>query len=202
MSRFCQIFLNLRSRLLNKMNNSLFSLKDKQTFKSFFEDFYSSLCLFANKYLKDKDMSRDIVQDAFLYLWIKRADFSSPNLAKSYLYKYVKDRSLNYLRDKGTRQKIELKRLESEVFFRDNLIEEETYLIIFNAIKKLSPQSQRVIELSLDGLKNQEIAEALSISINTVKTIKLRAFASLRDGLKDNVFVLFVLHCSSWRFDV
>ncbi len=183
------------------MNNSLFNLKNKQTFKSFFEGSYSSLCLFTNKYLKDKDISRDIVQDAFLYLWVKRDDFSSENSAKSYLYKYVKDRSLNYLRDKGVRQKIEFKRMESETFFRDNLIEEETYLIIFNAIKKLSPQSQRVIELSLDGLKNQEIAEELLVSINTVKTIKLRAFAALREGLKDNVFILFVLHCSKWRFN-
>jgi RNA polymerase sigma-70 factor (ECF subfamily) len=87
--------------------------------------------------------------------------------------------------------------MESEIFFRDNLVEEETYQIIFNAIRTLSPQAQRVIELSLDGLKNQEIANKLSISINTVKTIKLRAFAALRVELKDNIFILFMLHCAN-----
>lgn len=169
-------------------------------FKLFFESFYSSLCLFANKYLKDKDISLDIVQDAFLYLWNKNADFQSLNAAKSYLYQYVKNRSLNYLRDKDLRQRLELQNLQSETFFRDSLIEEETFKIISDAIRTLPPQGHRVIELSLDGFKNQEIADQLNISINTVKTIKLRAFAALRTELKYNIFVFFMLHSSLSRF--
>ena len=180
------------------MNNNFFLKKgDLVEFKLFFESFYPSLCLFANKYLKYREVSHDIVQDAFLYLWNKDADFQTANGAKSYLYQYVKNRSLNYLRDQELRRKIEMKDLESETFFRDSLIEEETYQIISDAIKTLPPQGQRVIELSLDGLKNQEIADQLKISINTVKTIKLRAFASLRAELKDNIFILFVLHSAA-----
>ena len=182
-------------------DNSLFNQNtNKQAFKFFFESYYTSFCLFANKYLKDPAVSQDIVQDAFLYLWNKSDDFNSENSAKSYLYKYIKDRSLNYLRDRELRRKIELEKMKSEIFLRDNLIEEETYSIIFDAIRVLPPQAQRVIELSLDGLKNQEIAEELSISINTVKTIKLRAYASLRLELKENIFILFMLHFASSRF--
>ncbi len=167
--------------------------RDPGVFKCLFESFYSSLCLFADKYLNDQEVSQDIVQDAFLYLW-NNADFGSKNSARSYLYKYVRDRSLNYLRDKKLRQRKGFKEMESEVFFRDNVIEEETYQIIYDAIRTLSPQARQVIELSLDGLKNQEIADQLHISINTVKTVKGRAFAALRVELKDNVFVLFMLH--------
>ncbi len=175
------------------MNEEILKKGDLIGFKFFFKSFYPSLCLFANKYLKDKDVSLDVVQDAFLYLWNKDADFHSVNAAKSYLYQYVKNRSLNFLRDNELRKKIDLKNMESEIFFKDNLVEEETYQIIFDAIRTLPPQGQRVIELSLDGLKNQEIADQLGISINTVKTIKLRAFAALRIELKDNIFLLFVL---------
>lgn len=181
------------------MNKDFLKKRDVTAFKLFFESFYPSLCLFANKYLKDRDVSLDIVQDAFLYLWNKNADFPTANGAKSYLYQYVKNRSLNYLRDQELRKKVEIKVLDTETFFRDSLIEEETYQIIFDAIRTLPPQGQRVIELSLDGLKNQEIADQLKISINTVKTIKLRAFASLRAVLKDNVFILFVLHLAAKR---
>lgn len=181
------------------MNNDFLKKGDLVAFKLFFESFYPSLCLFANKYLKDREVSLDIVQDAFLYLWNKNADFQTANGAKSYLYQYVKNRSLNYLRDQELRKKVEIKELDSETFFRDNLIEEETYQIIFDAIRTLPPQGQRVIELSLDGLKNQEIADQLNVSINTVKTIKLRAFAALRAVLKDNVFILFVLHSAVKR---
>jgi RNA polymerase sigma-70 factor (family 1) len=176
-----------------ELNNSSSDLgaNYQQTFKLFFERFYPSFCLFANKFLDDQEVSQDIVQDAFLYLWKKYKDFHSESSAKSYLYKYIKDKSLNYLRDK--KRKIELAKKDSYFFFRDNIIEEETYNILFDAIRLLSPQSQRVIELSLDGLKNQEIAEKLNISINTVKTIKLRAYSALRNELKENIFLLFIL---------
>lgn len=163
------------------------------SFKPFFESFYPSLCIFANKYTRDNEASLDIVQEAFVYIWNKKDDISSINSAKAYLFKYVKNRSLNYLRDHEKRKNINFERLDSEFFFRDNLIEEETYRIIYDAIKNLPPQGQKVIELSLDGYKNQEIADELNISVNTVKTIKLRAFKSMREELKDNIFILFIL---------
>jgi RNA polymerase sigma-70 factor (ECF subfamily) len=165
----------------------------KDSFKAFFENFYPSLCLFANKYINDREASSDVVQEAFLYLWNRKDDVDSINSAKTYLFKYVKNRSLNYLRDHERRRKnLNFQELDSEIFYRDNLIEEETYRIIYDAIKNLPPQGQKVIELSLDGLKNQEIADELSISINTVKTIKLRAFKAMREELKDNIFILFM----------
>lgn len=175
-------------QLISDINNG-----EIASFKIFFESFHPSLCLFANKYLKDPDASSDIVQDAFIYIWSRREELQSISSAKSYLFKYVKNRSLNYLRDNELRSKINYELLSSEVFFRDTLIEEETYQIIYEAVRNLPPQGQKVIELSLDGLKNQEIADQLNITINTVKTIKLRAFNSMRKELKSNVFVLFML---------
>ncbi len=169
------------------------------SFKQFFENFYPSLCLFAHKYNKDHEVSLDIVQEAFVYIWNKNEDLNSLNSVKAYLYKYVKNRSLNYFRDSERRKILNFEQLDSEIFFRDNLIEEETYQIIYDAIKMLPPQGQKVIEYSLDGLKIQEIAEKLNISTNTVKTIKLRAFKSLREELKDNIFILFMLLAQSNR---
>ena len=174
-------------------SDQLFETKngDVNSFKSFFESFYPSLCLFANKYLKDTDASLDIVQDAFVHIWNIRKDVHSIDAAKSYLFKYVKNRSLNYLRDQEQRKRINFEQLGTEIFFRDNLIEEEIYQKLYDAMRSLPPQGQKVIELSLDGLKNQEIADALSISVNTVKTIKLRAFKGLREELRENLFILF-----------
>jgi RNA polymerase sigma-70 factor (ECF subfamily) len=170
------------------------NITDVAAFKTFFLDFYPSLCLFVNKYLNDKEASNDIVQDAFLYIWNKRDEIISVDSAKAYLYKHVKNRSLNYLRDQKNKKKHNLVNVESEYFFRDNLVEEETYQILYKALNNLPPQGQRVIELSLDGFKNQEIADKLEISINTVKTIKLRAFQSLRSELKINVFSFFFMN--------
>lgn len=166
---------------------------DIDAFKVFFEKFYPSLCLFANRYLNDDVVSLDIAQDAFVFLWSREIDFPSFDSAKSYLFKYVKNRSLNYLRDKQSRNRLNLEIVATDAYFQEGVIEEETYSIIHRAILLLPPQSQKVMLLSLDGLKNLEIAQELGISINTVKTIKLRAFRVLRKGIDPEVFTLFMI---------
>lgn len=44
--------------------------------------------------------------------------------------------------------------------------------MIAQAIMKLSPQSQQVILMSIEGKSMKEIAEDLDITVNTVKTVK------------------------------
>lgn len=160
-------------------------------FKDFFEEQYPSLCIFANNYLQDKAVSADIVQEAFVYVWNKRDYITDAAAAKSYLYKYIKNHCLNFLRDSKRHQEILTEQIRSEEFYRDNLVEQEAYEIIYHAIKDLSSQNQEVIELSLDGFSNKEIAEKLHITVNTVKTIKQRAFKALRKVLKPTLFALF-----------
>ncbi len=155
---------------------------DVMAFKQFFESFYPSLHYFAIRYLHDDEASSDVVQDAFLQLWNKRSDILSIASAKTYLFKYVKNKSLNYLRDRQIETN-NLEKIASKTYSRDIIVEDETYQIICHAIQSLPPQGQRVIELVLDGLKNHEIATQLGISLNTVKTIKLRAFKTLRSQL-------------------
>jgi len=69
----------------------------------------------------------------------------------------------------------------------------EAYSLIYNAIQTLSPREKQVIELTLDGLKNPEIAKQLDVSVNTVKTLKSRAFKTLRAVLKGVTFQFFAL---------
>lgn len=167
--------------------------RDVDSFSKFFESFYPKLCHFAEKYVEDSDASVDIVQEAFVYYWKKFEGIHSVNSAKSYLFKFVKDKSLNYLRDRDQRRKIDYENLKSEHFFRDVLVEKETYEVISSSFKRLSPQSQRVIEYTLDGFKNQEIADQLMVSVNTVKTIKLRAFKKIRENINRMALVFMTL---------
>lgn len=166
---------------------------DARGFKRFFEEQYPSFCIFANNYLQDKAVSADIVQEAFVYVWNKREYIRDTAAARSYLYKYIKNHCLNFLRDSKRRQEIMKENIESQEFYRDNLVERETYEIIYHAIKDLSHQNQHVIELSLDGLSNKEIAEELNITVNTVKTIKQRAFKALRRVLEPSLFALLYM---------
>ena len=43
---------------------------NEQAFKSLFDEYYQGLCVFASAYLKDDDLSADVVQEAFVKFWI------------------------------------------------------------------------------------------------------------------------------------
>jgi RNA polymerase sigma factor (sigma-70 family) len=76
--------------------------------------------------------------------------------------------------------------------FDDFAFENEVYQLLYDAINSLPPNGKQVIELSMDGLKNKEIAKSLNISVNTVKTLKLRAYKFLREKLKKIYFNFFM----------
>jgi RNA polymerase sigma factor (sigma-70 family) len=61
------------------------------------------------------------------------------------------------------------------------------------AIQKLPSSCQQIFRMGyLEGLTNPEIAETLSISINTVKTQKQRALKSIKTSLNPEIFSIFL----------
>ena len=76
------------------------------------------------------------------------------------------------------------------------MIEAESSCLIAEAIQKLTPQSRKVILMTLQENNMNEIADALNISINTVKTIKYRALKQLSEYLSKEDFLLLLLFLS------
>ncbi|MBD8487753.1 RNA polymerase sigma-70 factor [Echinicola sp. CAU 1574] len=153
-------------------------------YRTFFDEFYDSLCLFANKYLKDFDNAEDIVQEVFITVWDYRKDMLSYSSLKSFLYTVTKNKCLTFLKnDARKNQLFEGSDLFTEMFYDANVVEEETYRLLEKGIKELPDQSRKIIQLHLDGLKNQEIADELNVSINTVKTLKKNAYKNLREAI-------------------
>ena len=148
---------------------------NEQAFKSLFDEYYQGLCVFASAYLKDNDLSADVVQEAFVKFWNRRRDFDHIVKIKSFLYTIVRNDCLNIVQ----RQKVVLEDVsvfENSGFFHDKLIETESYRIFYAAIETLSPQGREVIQLALDGLKNSEIAARLGIAESSVHTQKKLAY--------------------------
>ena len=71
---------------------------------------------------------------------------------------------------------------------------EETIRQLYDAIDTLPPRSRELILLNLQGKDNAEAAEAMGISLNTVKSLKKTAYSALRDILgKDFYNALLIL---------
>jgi len=178
-------------------NAAKYTLSLKQ-YKAFFNLLYTPLCLFSNKYIEDLDTSKDIVQDVFIKIWEDKIEFQNEKNIKSYLYTAVKNKSINYLqskqfklKDRLSDQKMEL--LESEAFFLREVVIVETSNIIEKAINTLPNKCANIIRLSFKNLTNNEIANELGISLNTVKTQKKIAYRRLKPLLKDYVVLIAFL---------
>lgn len=172
-----------------------FTEGNRFVFKSIFEDYYRPLCGFSKRFIADSDVCDDIVQESFLGLWNKREGILSFKAVKSYLYSSVRNACLNHLRHQNVRDKNEtdILALSSDWYYEDSIVEEEVHAEIHEAIKDLSPQSRNVIVMTMNGVTNPEIASELNISINTVKTLKLRGYKFLRERLKGVHWVLLLL---------
>jgi RNA polymerase sigma-70 factor (ECF subfamily) len=181
--------MNSEKNIIDKLNAG-----NSKALKEFFLEFYPSLCIVARKYVTESDVAEDIAQESFLVYWENKKQFDSIDTLKGFLYKTTKNKCLNHLKLKGIRNNILKNDFNREELFHEFLLEEETYRIINKAVEFLPPQSRRIIELSMRGYKNPEIAEELEVSVNTIKTLKGNAYKTLRKNLKDHVFILFVLN--------
>ena len=171
---------------------------DEQTMQELFQSYYAPLCLFAYKFVKDKEIAADLVQEGFLKLWQLRDHFDYIYQVRSFLYLTVRNQALNELEHQSIvnsyAEKIKLK--ASEAFFEETLIEQETYRQLCEAIDKLPPRMSDVMHMVLRGKKNKEIAEATGRSVETINALRQQAYKKLRFLLKDYYYslLLFLLH--------
>ena len=176
---------NLLDGLLNRNN--------KKAFKQFFENFYPSVCVYAGKYLKDINLAEDFTQEAFIEYWRSKGQFTDIKAIKGFIYTVTKNKCLNHLKITSIRENIIKNDFSLNDYFYELILEEETYSIVHHAVNKLASQSRKIIWLSLEGNKNQDIAEQLGVSINTIKTLKKNAYKELRDLLKNQAYVILLL---------
>jgi len=168
-----------------------------ENMEGIFRAYYPRLCYFAFTMLDNKEMAEDMVQDVFLRLQGRLKDFFAENALKSFLYLSVKNACLNQIKHKAVEEKhaetAHLSTSEDPVAL-SNLIRAEVYGEVHLALMGLPDGCKRVITLSFfEGMKNEEIARALDLSINTVKTQKKRALQLLRLKMDPRAFALLIL---------
>ncbi|MDR0765843.1 MAG: sigma-70 family RNA polymerase sigma factor [Odoribacteraceae bacterium] len=162
------------------------------TFRSLFEELYPVLCVFTSRYTRNREQCEDIAQEVLLLYWERRDRFDHLFQVKSFLFTSARNRALNLIkREKVNRDFLRARRVESDEFYEENLVEQETYLLVRQAIRDLPPRSRTVIELSMEGLTTPEIALAMSISGGTVHSLKKTAYRKLREQLRD-LYLVFL----------
>lgn len=146
-----------------------------------FTQYYKSLVLWADVFLKNIPESEDLVHDFMVKLWEKRFFISlSPITLKSYLYNAIKNTAINRVKKKDPLRKYVLCDLQFP-YVQDDLFEEMLISRIEEEIVKLPKRSREVVELVyIKGKSYKQTAEALGISVATVKTLLVHSLKKLR----------------------
>ena len=171
---------------------------DAGVFRTLFESYYPSLCLFAEKILNDPAGAEDVVEDVFLKLWQSRQHFNTLDHLKGHLYLATRNASLNALKRQGRAGKRQHDYLTMQPEYDGGYLAEVTrqegFRILYEAVQTLPEQARKVITLSyLEGKSNQEVADLLGLSIHTVKAQKRRGVALLRSRLPNDPYPLLLV---------
>ena len=169
---------------------------DEHCMQEFIEENSSSFYLFASRYVDDKEVIDDFLQEAYIKLWTHRKTIGTVKSPRNYFFTIIRNVILDkwaYLQQSNHEKNMEESlNISSNETFIENIIEAESSLLIAKAIEKLSPQSQQVILMTMKGNNMNEIAETLHVTINTVKTVKYRALKQLSELLSKEDFLLFL----------
>lgn len=171
---------------------------DESAFTAVYELYSEKVYRLAFRFLKDREQSEEIVQEAFINLWLSRKKLDPDGNMWLYLYVISKRLSLNALRQVG-KSSVLIEKLLRQISELQNTTEEEVLAhdlehYAEKIIEKLPRQQQIVFKLSrVEGLSHKEIAEQLHISPNTVKNHMVEALKTLKTHLKYSDFLYLLI---------
>lgn len=164
------------------------------SFKELFRKYYPEAIQCALFYLHDLALSEDVVQEVFTKLWEQRDKISEIDNLHGYLLFSVKNSSLNYLKHQAVVNKFQQDYLyEAE---QEEPLSEEYFDAIRRLVDQLPPKRREVLEMSVVESKSyQEIADALDISVNTVKDHLKKAYSFLRKNSQECIpgYILYFI---------
>lgn len=173
------------------------TIKDKAEFEVLFKANYSSLCAYANSFLKDVAASEDVVQEVMFKVWSGRKNLFITSSLQGFLFRAVRNGCLNVLKHLDIRDQYKDHRrtngTELHSVEQDTVVLSELQMKIHNAIDLLPKERKKVFILSrYEGLSYQQIAERMGISVRTVENQIGKALQFLRGELAEYLPLLLL----------
>ena len=166
----------------------------RAAFTALLKSNFDNLCRYAARLLprgEEAENAEDIVQDVFVILWERRAEWTTSGNAQAYLYRATRNRALDVIKH---RKVVDSWRKEQAASQRDwlwlteqpdaDLRRDELDVAYRNALGKLPRRRTQMFLMSRKhDMTYEEIAACFQISPKTVEKHMSRAFSDLRKEL-------------------
>lgn len=159
-------------------------------FRSIVESHRDRVYSYVLHMLRDPAVSSDVTQDVFIRLWEHRADMEEDRIL-SWLLRVARNACIDQVRKRKVRQSVENDEVSGVDVLRDEgpSPERSTQSVLFRerlqqALDRLGEPHRSIVVLrEIQGYKYEEIAETLTLPLNTVKVYLHRARKALREDL-------------------
>ncbi|HEY9257714.1 RNA polymerase sigma-70 factor [Chitinophaga sp.] len=163
-----------------------------EAFRLIYQRYWEPLFNIAFKRLQDAEEARDIVQEVFVTVWDQRAQLQARESLLPYLQVILRNRIFNLYARNEVKLRYIVETQWQATFAHNNVAQQltlkELQHIVNDAIAQLPPRMQEIFLLNREEqLSPAEIAEHLSLSVQTVKNQLHRATEKMREHLRSKV---------------
>jgi RNA polymerase sigma-70 factor (ECF subfamily) len=168
-----------------------FQQGERQAERQVFQHFFKPLCLYAERITGQLEAAEDIVAESFVKAWDRRQDFLALDNCKAFLYRVVRNASINFaIATRQHRQAhlnvayIESQEKEAEPALQREILRVELLQEIYAEMENLPGRCGEIFKLIfIHGKSTEEIGALLNINPQTVRTQKARAIQLIKTQL-------------------
>jgi len=143
------------------------------TTESIWQAFHDELFNFINKRVKDKEVSKDILQDVFVKIHLKLKTLNSQDKLTSWVYQITRNSILDYYRKQKTTSALPTQLIEIE---EEKQLNAELLKCLKPMINQLSDHyKDAIVQTEIGLLSQKEYANKLGISYSGAKSRVQRA---------------------------
>ena len=152
---------------------------------------WPELVRYAARQLRDVELARDIVQEAFIQIWERRRAWRPRGSARAYLYRIVRHLVIDEKRKQGVRrrwlerqERLDVPRPATPAEVLDAKMLTDTFEA---AVASLPVRRREVFELVFQrGLSHAEAAAVMDISVPTVANQMTAALRTVRQAVAES----------------
>jgi RNA polymerase sigma-70 factor (ECF subfamily) len=185
-----------REYILQLQNDS------NEAFEYLYNAYSPRLYGFVYNLTRSSHMADEVVQESFIKIWENRRTIIPDLSFKSYLFMIARNHVINVFRRQSIITNLEeFNELQNDISLSDNNSERlaevnDLKAYIEKAKKHLTPRQLQIFELSKEkGLSNQEIADLLKISKQSVKNQLSASLQVLQSFFTARMWILLPLLC-------
>lgn len=172
---------------------------DERAFAVLFNHYYPLLRPLVAGYALTEADREEILQETFIRVWMYRDKLPEIDCLKNWIFRVASRECLTMLR-KNLQYKKQISEVQGHVIVMSQETPAEKYYLseisrlVQQAVDQMPPRRRLIYQMSrVEGMKPSEIAEKLSLSVNTVKNVLSASLKYIRDYLAAAGVFLLIL---------